>query len=117
MPSLSSWYVTNGIGEVSERKGVPVRGSHARGFIGVALTYAQVGMKPLLHRARTEQGRTLVSSWYVTNGIGEVSERKGVPVRARRRAAGSKASLRPSPQEPISRTPTAVMPAGSSESR
>ena len=35
-------------------------GSHARGFIGVALTYAQVGMKPLLHRARTEQGRTLV---------------------------------------------------------
>ena len=29
-----------------------------------------------------------LSSWYVTNGIGEVSERKGVPVRARRRAAG-----------------------------
>ena len=40
-----------------------------------------------------------LSSWYVTNGIGEVSERKGVPVRARRRAEGSKASLRPSPQE------------------
>ncbi|ROZ63093.1 DEAD/DEAH box helicase [Kocuria soli] len=35
-------------------------GQHARGYIGVALTYAQVGMKPLLHRARTEQGRTLV---------------------------------------------------------
>lgn len=35
-------------------------GQHAQGYIGVALTYAQVGMKPLLHRARTEQGRTLV---------------------------------------------------------
>lgn len=35
-------------------------GQHAKGYIGVALTYAQVGMKPLLHRARTEQGRTLV---------------------------------------------------------
>lgn len=35
-------------------------GHHAQGYIGVALTYAQVGMKPMLHRARTEQGRTLV---------------------------------------------------------
>lgn len=35
-------------------------GQHAQGYIGVAVTYAQVGMKPLLHRARTEQARTLV---------------------------------------------------------
>jgi len=35
-------------------------GRHGRGFIGVALTYAQVANKPLLHRARTEAGRTLV---------------------------------------------------------
>lgn len=35
-------------------------GSHARGFSGVALTYAQVANKPLLHRARTENARTLV---------------------------------------------------------
>ena len=35
-------------------------GQHARGFQGVALTYAQVANKPLLHRARTENARTLV---------------------------------------------------------
>ncbi|MDO5618365.1 DEAD/DEAH box helicase [Kocuria sp.] len=35
-------------------------GQHAQGYLGVAVTYAQVGMKPLLHRARTEQARTLV---------------------------------------------------------
>ena len=35
-------------------------GHHARGFSGVALTYAQVANKPLLHRARTENARTLV---------------------------------------------------------
>jgi superfamily II DNA or RNA helicase len=35
-------------------------GSHAEGYDGVALTYAQVAMKPLLHRARTEAARTLV---------------------------------------------------------
>jgi superfamily II DNA or RNA helicase len=32
----------------------------AAGYDGVALTYAQVAMKPLLHRARTEARRTLV---------------------------------------------------------
>ncbi|MCG7304909.1 DEAD/DEAH box helicase [Pseudoglutamicibacter albus] len=35
-------------------------GRHGRGFIGVAVTYAQVANKPLLHRARTEAGKTLV---------------------------------------------------------
>jgi superfamily II DNA or RNA helicase len=35
-------------------------GTHGRGFEGVALTYAQVASKPLLHRARTEAARTLV---------------------------------------------------------
>ena len=34
----------------------------------------------------------------MTNGIGEVSERNGVPVSDRRRVAGSKASRMPSPQ-------------------
>ncbi|WP_030014660.1 MULTISPECIES: DEAD/DEAH box helicase [Micrococcales] len=35
-------------------------GHHAQGYSGVALTYAQVANKPLLHRARTENARTLV---------------------------------------------------------
>ncbi len=35
-------------------------GSHGRDYDGVALTYAQVGLKPQLHRARTEATRTLV---------------------------------------------------------
>jgi len=35
-------------------------GRHGRGFIGVAVTYAQVANKPLLHRAKTEAGKTLV---------------------------------------------------------
>jgi superfamily II DNA or RNA helicase len=36
------------------------QGSHARHFDGVAVTYAQVATRPLLHRARTEAARTLV---------------------------------------------------------
>jgi superfamily II DNA or RNA helicase len=35
-------------------------GTHGKGFEGVALTYAQVASKPMLHRARTEAARTLV---------------------------------------------------------
>ncbi|MBO9704324.1 MAG: DEAD/DEAH box helicase, partial [Arthrobacter sp.] len=35
-------------------------GRHGQGFIGVAVTYAQVASKPMLHRARTEAARTLV---------------------------------------------------------
>ncbi|MFI5085838.1 MAG: DEAD/DEAH box helicase [Actinomycetales bacterium] len=35
-------------------------GQHGKGFIGVAVTYAQVASKPLLHRAKTEAARTLV---------------------------------------------------------
>jgi superfamily II DNA or RNA helicase len=35
-------------------------GQHGRGFMGVAVTYAQVASKPLLHRAKTEAARTLV---------------------------------------------------------
>ena len=42
------------------------------------------------------------SSAYSTNGIGEVSERNGVPVRDSRRVAGSKASRSPSPQDSAS---------------
>jgi superfamily II DNA or RNA helicase len=36
------------------------QGSHGRSFDGVAVTYAQIAMKPALHRARTEAARTLV---------------------------------------------------------
>jgi superfamily II DNA or RNA helicase len=36
------------------------QGRHNAEFDGVALTYAQVASKPLLHRARTEAARTLV---------------------------------------------------------
>ncbi|MCZ2404118.1 DEAD/DEAH box helicase [Paenarthrobacter sp. Z7-10] len=35
-------------------------GKHGQGFMGVAVTYAQVASKPLLHRAKTEAARTLV---------------------------------------------------------
>ncbi|MDO5751884.1 DEAD/DEAH box helicase [Arthrobacter sp.] len=35
-------------------------GRHGKGFTGVAVTYAQVASKPLLHRAKTEAARTLV---------------------------------------------------------
>ncbi|MBD7995497.1 DEAD/DEAH box helicase [Arthrobacter sp. Sa2CUA1] len=35
-------------------------GRHGHGFIGVAVTYAQVASKPMLHRAKTEAARTLV---------------------------------------------------------
>ncbi len=38
-------------------------------------------------------------SSYVTKGMGLVSERNGVPVSARRRVAGSKASRHASPQD------------------
>ncbi len=36
------------------------QGSHSREYDGVAVTYAGVASKPLLHRARTETARTLV---------------------------------------------------------
>lgn len=36
------------------------QGSHGRGYDGVAVTYAGVATRPLLHRARTEAARTLV---------------------------------------------------------
>ncbi len=36
------------------------QGAHGAHFQGVAVTYAQVGMHPALHRARTEAERTLV---------------------------------------------------------
>ena len=36
------------------------QGSHGSHYQGVAITYAQVGMHPALHRARTEAERTLV---------------------------------------------------------
>ncbi|WP_074709980.1 DEAD/DEAH box helicase [Arthrobacter alpinus] len=35
-------------------------GRHGKGFVGVAVTYAQVASKPMLHRAKTEAARTLV---------------------------------------------------------
>lgn len=35
-------------------------GRHGRGFIGVAVTYAQVANKPMLHRNKTEAAKTLV---------------------------------------------------------
>jgi superfamily II DNA or RNA helicase len=36
------------------------QGAHGQGYDGVAITYAQVASKPMLHRARTEAGKTLV---------------------------------------------------------
>jgi superfamily II DNA or RNA helicase len=36
------------------------QGAHGKSFDGVAVTYAQVATRPLLHRARTEAARTLV---------------------------------------------------------
>ena len=36
------------------------QGTHGRHFDGVAVTYAQIAMKPALHRARTEAAPTLV---------------------------------------------------------
>jgi superfamily II DNA or RNA helicase len=36
------------------------QGRHGEHYQGVAITYAQVGMNPALHRARTESARTLV---------------------------------------------------------
>ncbi len=36
------------------------QGQHGQHYDGVAITYAQVASKPLLHRARTEAARTLV---------------------------------------------------------
>ncbi|MFN0280653.1 MAG: DEAD/DEAH box helicase [Kineosporiaceae bacterium] len=36
------------------------QGTHGRSYDGVAVTYAQVATRPLLHRARTEAARTLV---------------------------------------------------------
>lgn len=35
-------------------------GRHGKAFMGVAVTYAQVASKPMLHRAKTEAARTLV---------------------------------------------------------
>lgn len=35
-------------------------GRHGSGFIGVAVTYAQVASKPMLHRAKTEAAKTLI---------------------------------------------------------
>lgn len=35
-------------------------GRHGQGFIGVAVTYAQVASKPMLHRAKTDAAKTLV---------------------------------------------------------
>ena len=35
-------------------------GRHGKEYGGVAVTYAQVSSKPLLHRARTKAGSTLV---------------------------------------------------------
>ncbi|TQM97305.1 superfamily II DNA or RNA helicase [Ornithinimicrobium humiphilum] len=39
---------------------VNAQGRHGRDFDGIAVTYAGVASKPLLHRARTEAARTLV---------------------------------------------------------
>lgn len=53
--------------DAAQRAGIAIdpsfrnsQGAHGRGFDGVAVTYAQVASKPLLHRARTEAQRTLV---------------------------------------------------------
>src|SRR5699024_11947435 len=36
------------------------QGRHGAGYVGVAVTYAQVAANPYLHRARTQAERTLV---------------------------------------------------------
>ncbi|GAA3692675.1 DEAD/DEAH box helicase [Zhihengliuella alba] len=53
-------------------------GRHGAGYIGVAVTYAQVASKPLLHRAKTEAARTLVILDEVHHGGDELSWGDGI---------------------------------------
>ena len=54
-------------------------GQHGRGFIGVAVTYAQVASKPMLHRAKTEAARTLVILDEIHHGGEALSWGDGAP--------------------------------------
>ncbi|GAB3651478.1 DEAD/DEAH box helicase [Zhihengliuella somnathii] len=53
-------------------------GRHGAGYIGVAVTYAQVASKPLLHRAKTEAARTLVILDEIHHGGDELSWGDGI---------------------------------------
>lgn len=53
-------------------------GKHGRGFVGVAVTYAQVASKPMLHRAKTEAARTLVIMDEVHHGGDALSWGDGI---------------------------------------
>src|SRR3954447_6732479 len=71
-------------------------GSHGRDFDGVAVTYAQVASRPLLHRARTEAARTLVILDEVHHGGGGLACGGGGSVVGARGAGGVRAG-RPAP--------------------
>jgi len=53
-------------------------GRHGAGYIGVAVTYAQVASKPLLHRAKTEAARTLVILDEIHHGGDDLSWGDGI---------------------------------------
>lgn len=53
-------------------------GRHGDEYIGVALTYAQVAMKPILHRNRTENARTLVILDEIHHGGDALSWGEGI---------------------------------------
>ncbi|WP_183512049.1 DEAD/DEAH box helicase family protein [Paeniglutamicibacter cryotolerans] len=53
-------------------------GRHGAGYIGVAVTYAQVASKPLLHRAKTEAARTLVILDEIHHGGDALSWGEGI---------------------------------------
>lgn len=54
------------------------RSIQARHFHGIAITYAQVALRPLLHRAMTESGRTLVILDEVHHGGDSLSWGDGI---------------------------------------
>ncbi len=53
-------------------------GRHGKGFVGVAVTYAQVASKPMLHRAKTEAARTLVIMDEIHHGGDALSWGEGI---------------------------------------
>jgi superfamily II DNA or RNA helicase len=53
-------------------------GRHGAGYIGVAVTYAQVASKPMLHRAKTEAARTLVILDEIHHGGDALSWGEGI---------------------------------------
>ena len=78
-------------------------GRHGEGFIGVAVTYAQVASKPMLHRAKTEAAKTLVCHGVTVSARHLSRQRVGSPSREPR----SVQTQRPSRLLSTPKTPTA----------